>query len=228
MKVTIINGNPKPGGGVTQKSLDVVASYLREKDVTVEYIRLADKRILDCIGCFNCLKTGKCVLNDDVENIIQTMLESDGFVVGSPVRNAHITACYKRFIERITYILGFTLVLENKYTMGISSVGCLGGKSANKKFCCLQSIFHTHLSSFVFSSVGIPANKKFAKVESRLLKGADNLIHDISTRKERTFLDKISFIIDRTVVRRFMLEKQPEVYANVIKSWKSKGYMPMT
>ncbi|MFH0960011.1 MAG: flavodoxin family protein [Pseudomonadota bacterium] len=224
MKITIINGNPK-SGGFTEKSLNIVASYLKKKDLTVDYIGLADKRVLDCIGCFNCLKTGECVLNDDVSAIIQTMLESDGFVIGSPVRNAYITACYKRFIERITYILGFTLALENKYTMGISSVGYLGGKSANKKFCCLQGVFHAHLSSFVFSSVGIPANINFDTIESRLLKGADKLIQDISTRKERTLFDKISFLIDRTVVRKFMLEKQPEVYANVIKSWQSKGYM---
>lgn len=223
MKITLINGNPKPTG-FTQKSLDVVASYLQGKGITVESLRLADRRILDCIGCFNCLRTGKCVLDDDVEAIIQTMRESEGFVVGSPVRNAHITACYKRFIERITYILGFTLDLENKYTMGISSVGLLGGKSANKKFCCLQSVFHTHLSSFVFSSVGIPSNQNFDKTQSKLLRSAEKLVQDISSRRERTLIDKFSFAIDRAILRKFMLGKQPETYANVIKSWKSKGY----
>ena len=224
MNITIINGSPKPIG-FTHQSLDIVASYLKEKNVKIAYIKLADKHIDDCIGCFTCLKTGKCVLNDDVEGIIQTMLESDGFVVGSPVRNAHITACFKKFIERITYILGFTLDLENKYTMGISSVGYLGGKSATKTFCCLQSIFHTHLSRFVFSSVGIPTRPNVVKTKSRLLKGADKLTQDISNHRERPLHDKISFLIDRIIVRKFMLQKHPEVYANVIKSWKSKGYM---
>lgn len=224
MKVTVINGNPKPGG-FTQKALDTVVSHLREKDITVDSIRLADKRILDCVGCFTCLKTGKCVIDDDVESIIQTMLESDGFVVGSPVRNAYITACFKRFIERITYILGFTLALENKYTIGIASVGYLGGKSASRKFCCLQGIFHTHLSDFVFCSVGIPARLNSVNIERRLLKAADKLIQDISNRRERPLHDKISFLIDRAIVRKFMLERHPEVYANVINCWKSKGYL---
>jgi multimeric flavodoxin WrbA len=224
MKVTVINGNPKLGG-FTQQALDTVVSHLKEKDITVNYIRLADKRILDCVGCFTCLKTGKCVIDDDVESIIQTMLESDGFVVGSPVRNAYITACFKKFIERITYILGFTLVLENKYTLGIASVGYLGGKSASRKFCCLQGLFHTHLSDFVFCPVGIPARLNSAKIEQRLLKAADKLVQDISNRRERPLHDKISFLIDRIIVRKFMLERHPEIYANVIKCWKSKSYM---
>ncbi len=224
MKIAVINGSPK-SSGFTHEVLDIAANHLRGKDVRVDYVKLGERNILDCIGCFNCLKTGYCVLDDDLRSIIDVMLESDGFVVGSPVRNGLITACYKRFIERITYILGFTLALEDKCTMGVASVGFAGGRSVSKRFCCLQGVFHTRLSSFIFAHVGIPAKKNPGKMESLLLQGADKLIHDISSQRARSLMGRMSFSIDKAVMRRFVFEKNPEVYQNVIRNWRSKGYM---
>ncbi len=224
MNILIINGSPKHGG-FTGGALDFAATCLQGKGVTINHVRLADMTIHDCRGCFNCLKTGKCVIPDDVETIIKEMIKADGFVIGSPVRNALITACFKKFIERITYILGFTLALEDKYTLGIASVGYIGGKSISRKFCCLQDVFHTHLSDFVFCSVGIPSEKNMAKVESRLAIATDKLIADISRRPQRSFYQRTSYLIDRVVIRKFMIERHPDVYANVIESWKSKGYI---
>ena len=224
MKISLINGSPK-SSGFTHEILEIACNHLKEKDVQVDYIKLGEKNISDCIGCFNCLKTGRCVIDDDLGAIVEVMLASDGFVVGSPVRNGLITACYKRFIERITYILGFTLALENKYTMGMASVGLVGGKSVSKKFCGLQGIFHTHLSSFVFTSVGIPTTKNLKQTESRVRNGVDKLIADVSSVRERPLIDKLSFSIERTILRKFMFEKNPDIYGNVIKNWKLKGYM---
>ena len=141
MKVFVINGNPKKGGFITGV-LDIISSYLETQDVEVQNLRLAEAQIADCIGCLHCLKTGTCVLTDDMNNIIQTMMEVDGYVVGSPVRNGLTTACYKRFYERITYLLGFPLFLEDKYTLAISCVGYMGGKAVNKRMLGLQDIFH--------------------------------------------------------------------------------------
>ncbi len=224
MKITMINGSPK-SDGFTHQALDIVASRLKKKNVKVEYVRLSDRTIHDCIGCFNCLRTGKCVIRDDMENITCTMMDSNGFVISSPVRNGLTTALYKKFVERITYPLGFTLALEDKYTLGIASVGLFGGKSISKKFCGLQSVFHTRLSDFLFFSTGIPAVMDVEKIRSRLVKGADKLVCDISESRKRPLMDKISFFFDRTILRKLMIERNPEFYANVIKSWSSKGYV---
>jgi len=155
MKVLVINGNPKKGGFIAGV-LDIISSYLKARDIEVQYLRLADAQITDCTGCFHCLKTGTCVLADDMNHIIQTMMEADGFVVGSPVRNGLTTACYKRFCERISYLLGFSLLLEDKYTLAISCVGYMGGKKVNKRLVGLQDVFRTRLSDFIFYKVGIP------------------------------------------------------------------------
>jgi len=224
MNILVINGSPKKGG-FTADALDIVTSRLQSKGVESETILLADANIRDCIGCFHCLKTGTCVLSDDMEQIIQSMKQADGFVIASPVRNGLTTACYKRFYERITYTLGFPLLLEDKYTLGISSVGYMGGKAANKKLCGLQDVFHTRLSGFIFFSVGIPARIGRSDDKEILERAADKLVADIKTQSPRKLFDRISFFIDREVMRRLIFEKSPEVYANVLECWERKGYI---
>jgi len=224
MKILVINGNPKQGG-FTAEALAIVSSYLQEKGVEVINLRLADADIKECTGCFQCLKTGRCTLTDDMDNIRQTMLEVDGFAVGSPVRNGLTTACYKRFYERITYLLGFTLALEDKYTLAVSSVGFMGGKAVNRKLVALQDVCHTRLSDYIFCKVGIPARMRAVDMKQKLEKAAEKLIYSIKKRSSRSFSERILFAIDRIVMRKFMFDKNPELYTYVIKCWKKKGYM---
>jgi multimeric flavodoxin WrbA len=224
MKILVINGNTKLGG-FTAGVLSIISSYLEAQGIEVQNIRLHDADIKDCIGCFHCLKTGSCVLTDDMAGIIQAMLKADGFVIGSPVRNGLTTACYKRFHERITYTLGFTLLLEDKYTLAISSVGYMGGRRVNKRVIGLQDICHARLSDFIFYKVGVPTKINPDDIRIRLEEGAKKLISDINTRAPRRLLKRILFAVDRTVMRKCMFEKNPEQYANAIKCWREKGYM---
>ncbi|MGD9819228.1 MAG: hypothetical protein AB7V04_11090, partial [Desulfomonilaceae bacterium] len=92
-------------------------------------------------------------------------------------------------------------------------------------FCCLQDVFHTHLSSFVFCSVGIPSSRGITDKKDKLISAADKLVRDISEKTPRPGREKLSLAIDRTIVRKFMLERKPDLYANVIRAWKLKGYI---
>ena len=44
---------------------------------------------------------GKCVYDDDMEEILQQIDEADGYVLGSPVNLGTVTAITKRFMERL-------------------------------------------------------------------------------------------------------------------------------
>lgn len=224
MKIVTINGNTKQGGFIAG-ALSIISTYLEKNGAEIERIFLHEADIKDCIGCFSCLKTGRCVTDDDMTHITESMISADGFVIGSPVRNGLITSCYKRFIERITYTLGFTLLLEDKYTLAISSVGYMGGRKINKQLLGLQNVFHTRLSSFLFYSVGIPSKLEPSDIRLQLERAAGKLIADINTHTPRRLFDRIAFAIDRTAMRKMMFEKNPDVYANVIKCWREKGYI---
>lgn len=224
MKIIIINGSPKKDGFITG-TLDIISSHLEIKDITVQQLSLATARIDNCIGCFRCLKTGSCVLMDDMQSIVKGMLEADGFVVGSPVRNGLTTACYKRFYERISFWLGFPLLLEDKHTLAISSVGFTGGKAVNKRLLGLQDVCHTRLSDFIFCRVGMQGKVHPDDFKNRLIGASNRLILDIERNRKRSFMDQVSFKIDRVIMRRFLFKIHPEIYSFVIESWKHKGYM---
>ncbi len=224
MKVLILNGNPKKDGFVAG-CLDRLAAALASGGAETETVRLADGNIRDCIGCFQCLRSGECPLRDDVPGLIARMTAADGFVIGAPVRNGATTACYKRFLERITYLLGFSLALEDKYTLALSSVGFMGGRGACREHLGLQGPFHTRLSGVVFRAVGMPPKVTPADLAPELDRAARRLIADIASRRPRSAGARLSFAVDRFVVGRFMLRKQPDLYAYIIECWKRKGYL---
>lgn len=51
MKISLINGSPK-SSGFTHEILEIAGNHLGEKDVQVDSIKLGEKNIRDCIGCF--------------------------------------------------------------------------------------------------------------------------------------------------------------------------------
>lgn len=72
-----------------------------------EFIKLSDFDIKPCDACWACQKLEKCIIEDDMtKNIIPLLLNSDGFVVGSPVFFNNISAQTKAFIDRTWCIKG--------------------------------------------------------------------------------------------------------------------------
>jgi multimeric flavodoxin WrbA len=225
MQIMVINGDPKKEGFIGG-ALEIVAERLKSRNCEVKSVRLGDARIRDCIGCFTCLQTGACSLHDDMEQIVRDMLAADGFVAGAPVRNGLTTACYKRFYERITYLLGFSLLIEDKHTLAISSVGFMGGKDVNRRCLGFQDVFRTRLSDYLFFKVGMPLRFQPAQAKDRLERAADRLVRNIATRTRKGICDRAAAAFDRFIVRKFMLMKNPAQYAHVIECWRQKGYLP--
>ncbi|WP_432407712.1 flavodoxin family protein [Wukongibacter sp. M2B1] len=98
MKVLGICGSPRVGN--TEYYIKVVLEELKEKGFEAEYIRLRNKSISQCEGCYGCIENKKCVVEDDFQEIFNKMLEADGFIVGSPVYNGSITPRLKALLDR--------------------------------------------------------------------------------------------------------------------------------
>lgn len=224
MKILVINGNPKKGGFISSVA-EMVLDRLSGLGTEAQIVALGQADIQDCIGCFLCLKTGQCSIKDDMDEIISKMLEADGYVMISAVRNGNVTACYKRFYERITYRLGFPLLLEDKYTLAVSTVGYAGGKAANRRLLGLQDVCHTHLSGHLHMAVGIPARPPDARITKRIQSAVDRLTMDVRSRKQRNFARKAAFAIDRFFLKRLVFRNREDYYVNVLSHWKDKGYL---
>lgn len=125
MKVLLINGSPRKEE-CTYTALKIVADTLNENGIDTEIMWLGTKPISDCVACGMCRKTGRCSVDDKVNEIIPRLPEFDGIVVGSPVYYAAPNSNLTSFLDRLFYAgSGF----DGK--VGASVVSCRrGGASA--------------------------------------------------------------------------------------------------
>lgn len=107
MKVIAINGSPKENGN-TYHAIKMVADELEKQGISTEIIHIGNKTIRGCLACGGCAqnKNEKCVINDEVNEIIQKMKAADGILIGSPVYYASIAGTMKCFLDRAFYVAG--------------------------------------------------------------------------------------------------------------------------
>ena len=107
MKVIAINGSPKAEGN-THQALTIVSQQLEEEGISTEIIHIGDKNIHGCVACGGCFrnKNEKCVIDDEVNKIIQKMKIADGIIIASPVYYASIAGTMKCFLDRAFYVAG--------------------------------------------------------------------------------------------------------------------------
>ncbi len=67
----------------------------------VEKISLVDKNIQFCKGCLACQKLGKCVIKDDVNDIMAKVLNADVVVWATPIYYYEMSGQMKTLIDRM-------------------------------------------------------------------------------------------------------------------------------
>ncbi len=99
MKVLLVNGSPH-AKGCTYTALSEVAAALEKQGIETEIFQVGTKPISGCLGCGGCMKTGKCVIDDVVNEFVEKAKEADGFVFGSPVHYAGASGAITSFLDR--------------------------------------------------------------------------------------------------------------------------------
>lgn len=106
MKVLLINGSPN-AKGTTYIALSEMQKVFEEEGVISEIIQVGNKPIRGCVACASCYKEGKCVFNDEVNEVAPLFEQADGIVVGSPVYYASANATLVAFLDRLFYSTHF-------------------------------------------------------------------------------------------------------------------------
>ena len=98
-KVLILSGSPRKGGNSDVLCNELMRGAL-EAGNEVEKIRVAEKNIGFCTGCYACKKTGVCAIKDDMAEVLQKMIDAEVIVLASPVYFYSICAQLKAVIDR--------------------------------------------------------------------------------------------------------------------------------
>lgn len=98
-KVLILSASPRKGGN-SDLLCDEFAKGAEISGNEVEKIRVAEKNIGFCRGCYACKNTGECAVKDDMAEVLQKMIDADVLVMASPVYFYSIDAQMKALIDR--------------------------------------------------------------------------------------------------------------------------------
>lgn len=120
MKVLLVNGSPH-AEGCTFTALTEVAGVLEKQGITTEIFHLGTKALSGCLGCGACMKTGKCFMNDPVNEFLEKAVEVDGFIFGSPVHYAAASGMLTSFMDRVFYTNLTSKIFENKPAAAVVS-----------------------------------------------------------------------------------------------------------
>ena len=127
MKVLIINGSPRKDGNTTL-AIDEAVKVFARNGIECEVVRVGDKDISGCKACGACSKTGKCAIDDIVNETAPKFEEADGVIVATPVYYASPNGNLISFLDRLFYSTSFSKHMK----VGAAVVSCRrGGNTAS-------------------------------------------------------------------------------------------------
>ena len=126
-KVLLINGSPHKDG-CTAEALAEMIRIFEGAGFSCELVQIGNKAVRGCISCNRCGETGKCVFDDEVNEIAPKFEEADALVAGSPVYFASPNGTLLSFLDRLFYSTHFSKNMK----VGASVVSARrGGNSAS-------------------------------------------------------------------------------------------------
>ncbi len=111
MKVLMINGSPHKEGN-TYIALHEMEKIFSKAGIETEILHIGNREIRGCVACRSCLKSGKCIFEDVVNETAAKFEECDGLVVGSPVYYASANATLVAFLTRLFFSTSFDKTMK--------------------------------------------------------------------------------------------------------------------
>ena len=108
MKVLLVNGSPNEHG-CTYTALHEVEKTLNAEGIETVMFHIGTEPLSGCSGCSCCEESGRCILDDRVNDALDLAEKCDAYVFGSPVHYAGISGDMKSFMDRFTWAGGHRL-----------------------------------------------------------------------------------------------------------------------
>lgn len=179
-KVLILNGSPRKNGN-TSIAIGEMEKVFAENGIETVTVQVGNKDIRGCVACFSCMKTGKCAIDDIVNELAPVFEEADGLVVASPVYYASANATLIACLDRLFYSTPF----DKSMKVG-ASVVCArrGGCSAT---------FDELNKYFTISNMPIASSQYWNSIHGR--KPGEAELDEEGKQTMRTLARNMSFLI---------------------------------
>lgn len=147
MRVLIFNGSPRRKGNSVHFIRNIRQSI--EKNIEGSEVDVLDTNSMEfmpCQACERCkAKEGKCVFNDDTNDMVEKVIAADVILFVTPVYFWGVTAQIKVAIDKLYCLSGYSGNLEGK-KVGIISIGgaALNGAQyelISRQFDCIFNYF---------------------------------------------------------------------------------------
>ena len=126
-KVLLLNGSPHQNG-CTATALEEMIKVFKEEGFETELVHVGNKNIRGCIACRKCRELGRCVFDDQVNEVSALFKDADALVVGSPVYYGSPNGTLMSFMDRLFQSAPFSKHMK----VGAAVVSCRrGGNTAS-------------------------------------------------------------------------------------------------
>lgn len=122
MKVLLLNGSPRVNGNTAVALLEMEAVFAKN-GIETETIQIGGRDIRGCVACFQCVKSGKCAIDDIVNELAEKFEQCDGLVLGSPVYYAAANSTLTALLDRLFYSAGFDKTMKVGASVAVARRG---------------------------------------------------------------------------------------------------------
>jgi multimeric flavodoxin WrbA len=160
----------------------------QEADASVAEVFLRDYRIEFCNDCRVCIKSGRCVVDDDFQKLRDLLCEADGIILSSPAYGGAVCARMKNLLDRLGQYAFLTSTFGGKYVIGIATTSSFAAKKVARQLAAAMrdGIFRR---AYVSSTLAVHLRGQHVRTMPRVLLKARTLgskmVADI--RKGRRF-----------------------------------------
>ena len=105
MIVTALNGSPRRNGN-TACLLKTVLGVLEDAGIETKMLQLGGMHLHGCTACGKCYenKDRKCIIDDGMNELMESVFNSDGMLIGSPTYFSNVSTETKAFIDRAGFV----------------------------------------------------------------------------------------------------------------------------
>ena len=117
MKKVIVISTSLRHGSNSDMLADRFAEGAKEAGNEVEKISLVGKHIEFCKGCLGCHKLGRCVIKDDVNDIMAKVIKADVVCWATPIYYYEMSGQMKTLIDRMNAMYGQEYAFRDVYLL---------------------------------------------------------------------------------------------------------------